>query len=70
MCHVALKASGLPRFVLYTFRHSAITRWSKTMDAFTLKTLAGHTDLRTTALYTHISDDDVKKAFESASQMG
>ena len=37
----ALKASGVAPFVLYTFRHTCITRWAKYMDPFTLHVLAG-----------------------------
>ncbi len=58
----ALKASGVPPFVLYTFRHTCITRWAKCMDPFTLHVLAGHTDMNTTKRYVHPSDDDIREA--------
>jgi len=32
---VALKKSGAAAFVLYTYRHTSITRWAKHMDPFT-----------------------------------
>jgi integrase len=63
--HVAaLKASGVAPFVLYTFRHTCITRWSKHMDPFTLHVLAGHTDMNTTKRYVHPSDADILEAME------
>ncbi len=58
----ALKASGVLPFVLYTFRHTCITRWAKCMDPFTLHVLAGHTDMSTTKRYVHPSDDDIREA--------
>ena len=58
----ALKASGVAPFVLYTFRHTCITRWAKHMDPFTLHVLAGHTDMNTTKRYVHPSDDDIREA--------
>lgn len=60
----ALKASGVVPFVLYTFRHTCITRWSKHMDPFTLHVLAGHTDMNTTKRYVHPSDADILEAME------
>jgi integrase len=60
----ALKASGAAPFVLYTFRHTCITRWAKHMDPFTLHVLAGHTDMNTTKRYVHPSDADILEAME------
>jgi len=60
----ALKASGVVPFVLYTFRHTCITRWAKYMDPFTLHVLAGHTDMNTTKRYVHPSDADILEAME------
>ncbi|MGA3205097.1 MAG: hypothetical protein ABSF12_21590 [Bryobacteraceae bacterium] len=51
-------------FVLYTFRHTCITRWAKYMDPFTLHVLAGHADMNTTKRYVHPSDDDILEAME------
>jgi len=51
-------------FVLYTFRHTCITRWAKHMDPFTLHILAGHTDMNTTKRYVHPSDADILEAME------
>ena len=58
----ALKASGVTPFVLYTFRHTCITRWAKHMDPFRLHILAGHTDMKTTMKYVHMNDADVLEA--------
>ncbi len=60
----ALKASGVASFVLYTFRHTCITRWAKHTDPFTLHVLAGHTDINTTKRYVHPSDADILEAME------
>ncbi len=60
----ALRASGVAPFVLYTLRHTCITRWSKHMDPFTLHVLAGHTDMNTTKRYVHPSDADILEAME------
>jgi integrase len=60
----AVKASKVPAFVLYTLRHTCITRWAKHMDPFTLHKLAGHTDMNTTKRYVHPSDEDVLEAME------
>ena len=64
----ALKASGVPPFVLYTFRHTCITRWAKYMDPFTLHVLAGHTDMNTTKRYVHPSDEDIREAMNRVDQ--
>jgi integrase len=60
----ALKTSGVAPFVLYTFRHTCITRWAKHMDPFTLHVLAGHTDMNTTKRYVHPNDADILEAME------
>jgi integrase len=60
----ALKESKLARFVPYDLRHTCLTRWAKVLDPFTLKKLAGHTNLNTTMRYVHLSDEDVREAME------
>jgi integrase len=60
----AQKVSGVAPFVLYTFRHTCITRWAKYMDPFTLHVLAGHADMNTTKRYVHPSDADILEAME------
>jgi integrase len=44
----AIEDSEVQPFVLYTLRHTCLTRWAKCMDPFTLHDLAGHTDMNTT----------------------
>jgi integrase len=60
----ALTASKVSAFVPYDLRHTCLTRWAKVMDPFTLRKLAGHTDLNTTMRYVHLNDDDVRTAME------
>jgi len=62
----AITASGVAAFVPYDLRHTCLTRWARVMDPFTLKKLAGHTDLNTTMRYVHLNDDDVRAAMEKA----
>jgi integrase len=63
----ALKASGVTPFVLYSLRHTCLTRWAESgMDAFTLKKLAGHVDIATTSRYIHMNDGRTRKALETA----
>ena len=62
----AITASEVAVFVPYDLRHTCLTRWAKVMDPFTLKKLAGHTDLNTTMRYVHLNDADVRAAMEKA----
>jgi integrase len=52
--------------VLYTLRHTCITRWAKHIDAYTLHVIAGHTDMNTTKRYVHPGDAGVREAMERA----
>jgi integrase len=57
----ALKASKVDAFVLYSLRHTCLTRWAEAgMDTFVLKRLAGHGDLSTTQRYIHMNDAHTK----------
>jgi integrase len=62
----AITLSEVAPFVLYTLRHTCITRWAKHIDAYTLHVIAGHTDMNTTKRYVHPSDADVREAMERA----
>jgi integrase len=53
-------------FVLYTFRHTCLTRWAAHMDPYTLAYLAGHSDFSTTKRYVHPQPDTVRRAMERA----
>lgn len=52
--------------MLYTLRHTCITRWAKHIDAYTLHVIAGHTDMNTTKRYVHSNDADVRATMEKA----
>ena len=60
----AMAESRVVPFVLYTLRHTCITRWAKHLDPFTLHIVAGHTDMNTTKRYVHPSDADIREAME------
>jgi integrase len=62
----AITLSEVAPFVLYTLRHTCITRWAKHIDAYTLHVIAGHTDMNTTKRYVHPNDSDVREAIEKA----
>lgn len=62
----AITLSGVTSFVLYTLRHTCITRWAKHVDAYTLHMIAGHTDMNTTKRYVHPSDAHLREAIEKA----
>jgi integrase len=62
----AIEGSEVAPFVFYDLRHTCLTRWAKGMDPFTLKKLAGHSDLNTTMRYVHLNDDDVRAGMEKA----
>ena len=53
----ALKASGVLPFVLYSIRHTVITRWSTKVDGFVLHHVAGHVSMETTARYAFASPE-------------
>jgi integrase len=62
----AIAEAKIAPFVPYDLRHTCLTRWAKVMDPFTLKKLAGHTDLNTTMRYVHLNDADVRAAMGRA----
>jgi integrase len=62
----ACEMAKIPYFVVYTFRHTRLTRWAATMDAFTLAYLAGHSDIATTRRYVHVQMETIQAAFEKA----
>ena len=60
----ALKKSGCPRFVLYSLRHTSLTRLAESgCDAFTLMRLAGHASVVTSQKYVHPGDGHAQAAF-------
>ena len=58
----AIAASEVQPFVLYTLRHTCLTRWAKHMDPFTVHVLAGHTDMNTTTRYIHPNETHIREA--------
>lgn len=63
----AVAAAGIERFVIYSIRHTCLTRWAESgMDVFTLKKLAGHANISTTMRYVHMSDARTREAIEKA----
>ncbi len=57
----AVKESGVVRFVPYSFRHTALTRWATAgMDPFSLQYLAGHKSIATTMRYIHLASKDAQ----------
>jgi len=62
----ACKLAKIADFVLYTFRHTCLTRWAAYMDPYTLAYLAGHSDFSTTRRYVHPQAQTVLDAMERA----
>lgn len=60
----ALKLSGVRPFVLYSFRHTFLTRLGEAgCDAWTLARIAGHSNISMSARYVHPSHDAVMNIF-------
>lgn len=61
----AIKAAKLEAFVVYSLRHTCLTRWAAAgMDIYTLKKLAGHADITTTERYVHMNDKQARQSLE------
>lgn len=61
----ALRASGVRPFVLYSLRHTFLTRLGESgCDAWTLARIAGHSSITISARYVHPSEDAVLSAVE------
>jgi integrase len=61
--HKALKNSGVRPFVLYSLRHTFLTRLGESgCDAWTLARIAGHSSIAMSARYVHPSEDAVLSA--------
>jgi integrase len=61
----AIKAAEVDPFVVYSIRHTCLTRWAESgMDVFTLKRLAGHANIATTMRYVHMNDKTARTALE------
>jgi len=65
----ALKLSGVRPFVLYSLRHTFLTRLAENgCDAWTLARIAGWSDISISKRYVHPSDDSVLAALARLSQ--
>jgi integrase len=61
----AVKLSGVRPFVLYSLRHTFLTRLGESgCDAWTLARIAGHSSIAISARYVHPSEDAVLNAVE------
>lgn len=61
----ALRISGVRPFVLYSLRHTFLTRLGESgCDAWTLARIAGHSSITISARYVHPSEDAVLAAVE------
>jgi len=59
-----LRLSGVRKFVLYSFRHTFLTRLGESgCDAWTLARIAGHSSIAISSRYVHPSEDTVLAAF-------
>ncbi|MGI8962080.1 MAG: tyrosine-type recombinase/integrase [Bryobacteraceae bacterium] len=66
----ALKESNVSGFVVYSLRHTCLTRWAKEgMDPYSLKYLAGHKSLATTMLYIHLAQTDAQDRLREVRQL-
>ena len=61
----ALRLSKVRPFVLYSLRHTFLTRLGESgCDAWTLARIAGHSSITVSARYVHPSEDAVLNAME------
>ncbi len=59
----AVKAGIEKRITFHSLRHTALTRlYEKTKDIRLVQEIAGHSDISTTMIYTHISGADIREA--------
>ena len=67
----ALKRCGVRPFVLYSFRHTFLTRLgSSGCDVWTLARIAGHSSIQMSAKYVHPGEDTVLAAMARLPEVG
>ncbi len=62
----AILKAGLTHFVLYSLRHTCLSRWAGSIDSFKLKNIAGHGSIVTTQRYVHVNDEELFAAVAKA----
>ena len=61
----ALRLSQVPHFVLYSLRHTMLTRLGQAgADPFTIQKIAGHSNINISTRYVHPIPEMVERAFE------
>ena len=61
----ALRLSGVSHFVLYSLRHTMLTRLGQAgADPFTIQKIAGHSNINISTRYVHPTPEMVERAFE------
>jgi integrase len=62
----AVKKSGVRPFVLYSLRHTFLTRLGQSgCSPWTLAKIAGHSDINMSKTYVHASDDEASNAIKN-----
>ena len=60
------KGNAVSEYVVHSLRHTSITETVRIEGIFAGKIKAGHSDIRMTTRYSHVTDDDRKKTSEVA----
>jgi integrase len=68
----ALDDSGVVSFVLYTMRHTALTRLGEAADnnVFAVAQIARHASLSTTKRYVHPQAEAISRVFAARTKLG
>ena len=62
------EAKTLKPFAPYCLRHTALTNLAPLCDTFTLKTIAGHSQISMTARYVHPQGEVIGEAFKKIAE--
>jgi integrase len=66
--HLACARAGVRDFRFHDLRHTFSSRVREHTDAFTLRDLLGHADVKTTGLYTNPQFEEMRRAVEALSE--